>query len=502
MAAAPLTNGTPFSEHLLGKMTSRLAVDPHGPTLAVKNQLLLAKGASPVPISPGAPLQGFAVGVAQYFAKHHIAFKKLRTVFDGLPNPGGYDDVDIIEYVVPPGSAKTVFDITHDLRAPAKGALATSPSLVSPNHVLIPAPHEYWCPYGPPSHLPHAPVSYPGGIAGVDITVIDSGYIWDPSWSAAGSGLDNPLDHLTPDYLVNEAEWLSRGPSGSWAWAAGTKNVVDANGDNKLDALAGHANFVAGVIAQHCEMPNIQIWNHNSAFLYNHVDNFSTEAAICRSLVMSQQNIATPVIQIGHASPLTDNIASVVWSLAFKRVDGPGLVGLGGSPSASSRNLVDDVVLTCPAGNQGLVPPTPPAATPPGMIPRFPAALHSAYPFVKGVASVSDTGVRSPWSNHGQWVVCSAIGEEVASTFLYVDMHVEDAPATSAGAPPPPQNFENNSWATWNGTSFASPKIAGLIAARLDPQSNTGPTASQAWTSLAQTFGTVQNNDVGFIFLF
>ena len=502
MAAAPLTNGTPFSEHLLGKMSSRLAVDAHGPTLAVKNQLLFAKGASPVPISPGVPLQGFAVGVAQYFAKQHIAYRKLTTVFAGLPNPGPYDDVDIIEYVVPQGSTKTVFDITHDLRAPAKGALATSPSLVSPNHVLIPAPNEYWCPYGPPAHLPHAPVSYPGGMAGVDITVIDSGYIWDPSWSAAGSGLDNPLDHLTTDYPVNEAEWLSRGPSGSWTWAAGTKNVVDANGDNKLDALAGHANFVAGVIAQHCEMPNIQIWNHNSAFLYNHVDNFSTEAAICRSLVMSQQNFATPVIQIGHASPLTGNIASVVWSLAFKRIDGPGLVGLGGSPGASSRNLVDDVVLTCPAGNQGLVPPTPPTTTPPGMIPRFPAALHSAYPFVKGVASVSPTGVRSPWSNHGTWVVCSAIGEEVASTFLYVDMHVEDQPATSAGAPPPPQNFKSNSWATWNGTSFASPKIAGLIGARLDPQSNTGPTASQAWTSLAQTFGTVQNNDVGFIFLF
>ena len=507
MAAAPLTNGTPFSEHLLGKMTSRLAVDAHGPTLAVKNQLLFAKGASPVPISPGVPLQGFAVGVAQYFAKQHIAYRKLTTVFAGLPNPGAYDDVDIIEYVVPQeehqdGVRHHTRPACSGARGEARGRLATSPSLVSPNHVLIPAPNEYWCPYGPPSYLPHAPVSYPGGMAGVDITVIDSGYIWDPSWSAAGSGLDNPLDHLTTDYPVNEAEWLSRGPSGSWTWAAGTKNVVDANVDNKLDALAGHANFVAGVIAQHCEMPNIQIWNHNSAFLYNHVDNFSTEAAICRSLVMSQQNLATPVIQIGHASPLTrqHRIRRVEPGIqAHRRPGARRPRGLPGRFVAKPRRRRGAHVSGREPGSR---PPDPPGDDAPGDDPPVSGGAPFRLPVRQRRGIGQPTGVRSPWSNHGTWVVCSAIGEEVASTFLYVDMHVEDQPATSAGAPPPPQNFKNNSWATWNGTSFASPKIAGLIGARLDPQSNTGPTASQAWTSLAQTFGTVQNNDVGFIFLF
>ncbi len=486
MELAPPTNGTPFSEHLLGKMTgTRLVVDSVGPTLAVKDQMLFARSASPVPFS--GPLQGAALGVKRYFENLGITYSRATTVFQGLPNPGGYPDVDIIALGFPPGNTKTVFDITHDLRSPGKsgkpsGVLATSPGSVSPNHVLIPAPNEYWCPYGPPAHLPAIPASYPGGEAGVDITVIDNGYVWNSAWGV------NPLDYLTSSCVAENAEWLQLGAAGGVSWAKGKANVVDANADKKLDALAGHANFVAGVIAQHCELPNIHIWTHSSAFLYNRdFDNFSTEAAVCRSLVMSQQGTATPIIHIGHASPLTGNVASVVWDIAFERI-GPGL--------SDPRTLADEVVITCPAGNQGLLQPTPPATQPPGTIPHFPAALKYTYPFVKGVASVNASGIRSPWSNHGGWVVCSAIGEQVASTFLHVNMHVEDAKSASTGAQAPPQNFTNNSWATWNGTSFASPKIAGLIAARLGPASN----PSQSWTSLVATHGTVQNSDVGFIF--
>jgi hypothetical protein len=502
--ATPLTNGTPFSERLLGKglhgklVATGFSVNPVGPTLAVENQMLFAKNVSP---ARPAPQTGPAAEVANYFRKLGVKPTLVTTVFEGL-QPTGYPDVDIVEVALPHGT--TVFGVTNALR---QGALKGSPKSVSPNHVLVPAPNEYWCPYGPPANLPQAPMPYPGGVEGIDITVIDAGYIWDPTWGPTGSPHDNPLYHLTSSYPVNQAEWLQLGTSG-WTWVGGTTNVVDSNGDGMLDALAGHANFVSGVIAQHCELPNIHIWNHNSAFVYNpNITNFSTEAAICRSLVMSQQNLATPVIHIGHASPFTNNIASVVWNLAFSRIDGPGLAAAGsgvGGPGASSRSLATDVVLTCPAGNQGLLhPPTQ------GTIRRFPAALHSAFPFVKGVASVDASGTRSPWSNHGPWVVCSAMGDEVASSFLYVDMPVEDGANPTTFAAGPPVNFRNNSWATWSGTSFASPKIAGLIAARLGPQPSASgggvtysPNASQAWTSLQQTFGTVHNNDVGFIFPF
>ena len=115
--------------------------------------MLFAKDASPV---QPAPLTGPATDVARYFANLGIRPTLLATVFANLPNPGHYDDVDIVKVPLPHGT--TVFDVTHALRA---GPLSASPGSVSPNHVLVPAPHEYWCPYGPPAHLPQAPISYP-----------------------------------------------------------------------------------------------------------------------------------------------------------------------------------------------------------------------------------------------------------------------------------------------------------------------------------------------------
>jgi subtilisin family serine protease len=218
-------------------------------------------------------------------------------------------------------------------------------------------------------------------------------------------------------------------------------------------------------------MPTLYIWNHNSGFAYKSLDNFSTEAAICRSLVMSQQYRATPVIQIGHETAVFDQVVSVVWGLAFQRIGEP-----------LKRNLKTDVVLTAPAGNEG------------DTVPRYPAALNATFPFVKSVASHDGAGSKSSWSNHGPWVTCSAVGENVESTFLHVNMPAEDG---STGAP---QDFTPNSWAAWNGTSFASPKVAAQVAARITPPAN----ASMAWAALAacSPTGCVTNNDIGIIFPF
>jgi hypothetical protein len=476
-AAAAPKDPTPFSKRLIG-FDSRLVVDPTGLTLAVKDQLLMSVSAAPVGPKGFTPTV-LGGRVLEYFNSRKVKAAPLTTVFEGLPNPGKVEDVAILNVTLPAG--QTIFSFTDGLR---KQVLSGTPAKASPNHVMIPAPNDFWCPHGPPSPLPQVPVPAPVGNEGVGVTVIDSGYIWSPPspgapWGPTGSATDNPLYDLTTSYPVREADWLQLTGTGA-TWQAGTPNIVDANRDGKLDALAGHANFVAGVVAQHCELPNVHIWNHNSAFsARTPFDNFSTEAAICRSLVMSQQDTPTPVIQIGHASPFLGNIASATWALAFARI-------------GYKRNLREDLVLTCPAGNQGLLP------APLPTIPRFPAALHRAFPFVKGVASVNKLHKRSKWSNHGSWVVCSAIGENVQSSFLYVNMPVEDAAAVTNTGVSGSRNFKPNSWAIWNGTSFAAPKVAGEVAARISPSAH----AAQAWQSLVSCVdcGTVPG--LGIIFKF
>src|SRR5262249_38242860 len=65
-------------------------------------------------------------------------------------------------------------------------------SLVSPNHVLVPASNGDECPYGPPSSVKKAPERNGSLGKAEPLTVIDCGYYWphDQSWG------DNPLEEI------------------------------------------------------------------------------------------------------------------------------------------------------------------------------------------------------------------------------------------------------------------------------------------------------------------
>jgi len=84
----------------------------------------------------------------------------------------------------------------------------------------------------------------------------------------------------------------------------------------------------------------------------------------------------------------------------------------------------------------------------------WPAALKG----VLAVGALDKAGkLRAPFSNHGWWVDCSAPGVDVLSSFVEYE---ETGPAVPGRTP---QTFKR--WATWNGTSFAAPKVAGEIVA-------------------------------------
>jgi hypothetical protein len=92
--------------------------------------------------------------------------------------------------------------------------------------------------------------------------------------------------------------------------------------------------------------------------------------------------------------------------------------------------------------------------------PRYPAALHATYSNVIGVASHDGTvaaPARSIFSDYGDWVTCSAVGQQVVSMFVVTHLPPEEDPD-------PGKPHQYNAWAEWNGTSFASPKIAAAIA--------------------------------------
>ena len=352
-----------------------------------------------------------------------------------------------------------IFDITTELRKPLK---PSDRGAVSPNHIAVPARNGDTCPHGPPreydGRVPPTLASAvkPSGSYRPPITLIDSGYIdWSSEWGP------DPLAALlgAGEVTATMAQCVDDFGLGNYA-----PETIDSRNTpaQRIDDLAGHANFAAGILASRSNQPSISIWDHNGSFVDNELNTIPTEFAVAESLLDSQQTSPAQVIMITFAFPAFEGLSSGVWDVAL----------------AMLEHLSPGCVIVAPAGNQG-------TATIPCTGPHYPAALSRTHPQVIGVASLEPTTFsRSSFSNSGtsqdRWVTCAAIGEEVSSTFLGVNLPPEETrpPDVPAGN----HDFkDHNSWALWQGTSFAAPKVAAAIANQLG-----GPAANgvAAWAAV------------------
>jgi len=338
---------------------------------------------------------------------------------------------------------------------------------VAPNHILISPGNMHECPFGPPEeHFNAVPLPRQAG-AGPEVVMIDSGYI-----------RLGPIQRFLTGRVVF-AEWLERStsPAGAlqYVWRPGVESPVgrsarlDQNGDGLLDALAGHANFVAGVAAQGCESVKLTVVSHGAAFLdLDTVTNpaFVTEAAVARSL---WKHHGAPVINVGFAFPTLPNAAVTSVQDTTASNEGP--------PSWTLQKVLDAIfdeeeehLIVAPAGNHGCC------------VPQYPAAFSLQYDNVIGVGSVSAAGTRSDFSDHGPWVSCCTEGENVVSTFITgwdskpTEEPEEDGPLAGQR---PPKYFESG-FAGWSGTCFAAPKVSAALACDIAA----GATPQQAWANL------------------
>jgi len=200
------------------------------------------------------------------------------------------------------------------------------------------------------------------------------------------------------------------------------------------DPYAGHGTFISGVIR--CIAPASDIV----------VERILGVAGFARESRLTQQihdalARSPDIISMSAGCYTRKNVPS----LAFQTLWEERLSQVGG------------VVLVAAAGNQSATTPFWPAA----------------FPWCVGVGSMTRDGQRRSWfSNHGAWVDVYAPGEEIVNAYAHmkyktiVDGDVRD---TSAGI------------VKWSGTSFSTPIVTGLIAARM---SRTGENARQAADAL------------------
>ena len=304
------------------------------------------------------------------------------------------------------------------------------------------------------------------GVATLDHAFIVTGYLHCPA--------TEPEPVITPaaaadPVVVRDALWPSVGDpsagrdvgvsvvdtgllSGASAWAPWIEGVrPDTSADIEdpdqikinameheivgfADPYAGHGTFVSGVIR--CIAPASDIMVERILG----VPGFARESRLIRQIHDALAR-SPDIISMSAGCYTRKNIPS----LAFQSLWEERLSQVGG------------VVLVAAAGNQSATAPFWPAA----------------FPWCVGVGSMTRDGQRRSWSsNHGAWVDVYAPGEEIVNAYAHmkyktiVDGEVRD---TSAGI------------VKWSGTSFSTPIVTGLIAARM---SRTGENARQAADAL------------------
>lgn len=212
---------------------------------------------------------------------------------------------------------------------------------------------------------------------------------------------------LAPHPWYEDAEWFR-------AQRDEVAEVLDADLDYDLDAQAGHGTFVAGVVLEHAP---------SARLLARRViggDGVGDELDVIRALAWLAERGGVDVVNVSLGCHTYDDRPSPVLARAI---------------AALGRRTV---VVAC-AGN---------AATD---RPFWPAAMKP----VVGVAAL-DGADRAAFSNHGWWVDACAQGVDVTSAFVRFD---GTRPAVGGVDP---DLFEG--YATWSGTSFAAPAVAGRIA--------------------------------------
>jgi hypothetical protein len=212
-------------------------------------------------------------------------------------------------------------------------------------------------------------------------------------------------------------EWLSnvvRAPLSNDTW--------DADGNGYADAESGHGTFIAGLIRQ-----------------------VAPAADIYAAKVLDSHGVGDDLTVAKAMQQLPADVDIINLSLGgYTDRDTPPLAIETAMQAIGTKHHT----VVAAAGNNG------------SGRPFWPAAFED----VLAVGAVETKGDgnwnRADYSNYGPWVDTTARGTNLQSTFAYGNTKMALGPTISRWDP----TITFNGWAAWDGTSFATPITAAMIA--------------------------------------
>ena len=414
------------------------------------------------------------------------AIRRGSEKFDVGRDDGVEGDVEVFRLTKP-----GVPDAPFDAAATAM-TLVTLQELLSPPDAAFPIAAHVAPAYGFLTHQTTHPsddpeqtdctVVLPDGPEGenVKVVVIDTG-LWD-EWEWMGPA--NPTGTgLLGAVAAHESDPLAG---------------FDANNvaTGFLGRAAGHGTFIAGVLRQ--LVPQATLVVLRAASVEGLVDEPKFFATLNDVVTNHRRADVVVIASGGYALPLAGtSLAASGTPPKDKEWLAPILLRQG------IQHVLDEThaVIVMSAGNSGSSDPSFPAAFA-GQ--QWRNGLTNADDRLISVGALDAEGFRADFSNYGdprvghaarQWVVASAPGVRLLSSYV----HGREDPDNDPDNPPSDWPVCDPPYASWTGTSFSAPAVAGRIAEQLGRLRRfhplTGPV--QAWLGLQANAGTERSDGCG-----
>jgi hypothetical protein len=237
---------------------------------------------------------------------------------------------------------------------------------------------------------------------------------------------------------------LMANPAAGHPWLTGVQGATDpvtgVGGTIGYDAC--HGTFVAGVAR--CMAPKVSIYVER-AFGFPGA-NFETD--VVETSLQDALNRDPDILEFTFCATTRKDLSLLAFDDVFE----------------TRIRYIKGLVVLAPAGNDG----------------RPRRTWPAAYREVISVGALSGSWPDRAWfSNYGKWVDVYAPGQDLINAFAW---------GTYVCAEPPVgQVREFQGMAKWSGTSFSTPIVAGLIAARMSATGENARQAADALLHLADT---------------